>query len=399
MRIEVATAPAAPNKDKGDLLEHLAGEVLRTQNYRVTEQVRVTASELDLLCQHDVNCRVLYVECKAYRDTLSANVLTNLLGKITFHKHDEGWLISTGPLGKDAKGFQHEWELKPTEERSKLSIYTPERVIELLTKSGFILPTPVHGALDVAGSADSIGEWTLLITTFGLFWAVSVLESGVPTGVLVYQARDGSAVKDTTLLRNLRATDTSLNTLDFEFINRTAVTSRGDSSVASGLQNVVQVQSGEDWTDYRPARPEHFVGRIEAQDRLLQLLESIAQQRTRTRVFAITGDSGMGKSSLVAKLRDRCRNVRHRNKYFLFAVDVRAATGPGYVAASLLAAFREAAVARFAVLGEEPLRVSDHADPVASPSIARFLADLESENKILCLVHDRRNRTTICGQG
>jgi hypothetical protein len=132
-----------------------------------------------------------------------------------------------------------------------------------------------------------------------------------------------------------------------------------------------------------------FVGRKEAQDRLLQLFDSISQRLTRTRVFAITGDSGMGKSSLIAKLRDRCRNVRHRNKFFLFAVDVRAATGPGYVAASLLTALRGAADAGFVTPGEGTLRVSDHADPLASPSIARFIAGMEKQEKVLCLVFDQ----------
>jgi len=114
MRIEVATPPTAAAKEKGDLLEQLAGQVLETQNYTVAKQVRVTASELDLLCRHQVTSRNLYVECKAHRDTLSANALKQLLGTTAFHNYDEGWLISTGPLGKDAKGFQQEWEEKPT---------------------------------------------------------------------------------------------------------------------------------------------------------------------------------------------------------------------------------------------------------------------------------------------
>ena len=388
MRIEVATVPTAPNKDKGDLLEQLAGQVLKTQNYAVDEEVRVTASELDLLCKHRVSQRRLYVECKAHRDTLSANVLTNLHGTVTFRKYDEGWLISTGPLGKDAKGFQLEWEEKPVEERSQLSIYTPERVVDLLINSGFIQPTPVQAALKAASSPESVGEWTLLITMYGLFWAVPRLESGVSTGVLVFRARDGSIVDDTTLLRNLRATDTTLNTLDFEVVNRGSA-GGADGGTTHNLPNVVQVQAGEDWADYRPARPEHFVGRKEAQDRLMQLFDSISQRRTRTRIFAITGDSGMGKSSLIAKLRDRCHNVRHRNKLFLFAVDVRAATGPGYIAASLLAALRGAADAGFAVPGEAHLRVSDHADPLSSPSIVNFLAEIEKEEKVLCLVFDQ----------
>ena len=53
--IEVATPPGTPAKEKGDLLEELAADLLRIQNYEVTKQLRVTATELDLLCKHNVN--------------------------------------------------------------------------------------------------------------------------------------------------------------------------------------------------------------------------------------------------------------------------------------------------------------------------------------------------------
>src|SRR5260370_126107 len=97
----------------------------------------------------------------------------------------------------------------------------------------------------------------------------------------------------------------------------------------------------------------------------------------------------MGDSSLAAKLRARSSNVRYRNKYFLFAVDVRAATTSGYIAASLLAAMQAARDAGFAAAGEEPLRVSDHADPLGSPSIARYFIELEKQQKVLCLTFDQ----------
>src|SRR5262245_19298895 len=102
MRIEVAMPIDAVTKEKGDLLEELAGEILKTQNYAVESQIRVTASELDLLCKHLVSQKSLYVECKAHRDNLGAGPLKQILGTIQFQSYDEGWLISTGPLGKDA---------------------------------------------------------------------------------------------------------------------------------------------------------------------------------------------------------------------------------------------------------------------------------------------------------
>ena len=132
MNIEVATSIDATTKEKGDLLEQLAVDFLKTQGYEIDTEVRIAASELDLLCKHKVNKRIVYVECKAYRETLSANILTQLLGTIDLNNYQEGWLISTGPLGKDAKGFQNVWENKPKNKSQKLSIYTPERVIEAL---------------------------------------------------------------------------------------------------------------------------------------------------------------------------------------------------------------------------------------------------------------------------
>src|SRR6266436_6505922 len=82
MQIEVASTPNTPPKEKGDLLEKFAKDFLRTQNYEVETQVRVTAAELDLLCKHRVNGRTLFDECEAHRDPLSSNELKNLLGTL-----------------------------------------------------------------------------------------------------------------------------------------------------------------------------------------------------------------------------------------------------------------------------------------------------------------------------
>ena len=85
MLIEVVKSQEAPNTEKGDLLEDLAEHFLKIQGYEVTKQIRITASELDLLCKHKISGKQVYIECKAQRETLSANVLTNILGKVDFH--------------------------------------------------------------------------------------------------------------------------------------------------------------------------------------------------------------------------------------------------------------------------------------------------------------------------
>ena len=77
MRIEVITPDGSTNTDKGDLLEILAGKLLKTQSYKVKEKIRVTASELDLLCNHKVSGKEIYVECRVrFNDGLWVNDLT-----------------------------------------------------------------------------------------------------------------------------------------------------------------------------------------------------------------------------------------------------------------------------------------------------------------------------------
>ncbi len=383
-RIEVATSPGSPNKEKGDLLERLAEDLLRIQNYRVANQLRLTATELDLLCEHQVNRKTVYVECKAHRESLSADVLTKLLGTVHSKEYQEGWLISTGFLGKDAKGFQHDWEKKPNVESQKLSIYTPNRVIDALISAKMVKLPPRDSAFEIIGNEDRIGDPMLLITEYGLFWTIACLEGGVPVGVLVYYAKTGNIVDEQALLRNLAQTDTSQNGLDFEYLLNFP-----KSDVESRLNQVVEVEHGETWADYRPARPQDFVGRKEAQEQIIHYLEDVRGERSNTRVFAVKGDSGMGKSSLIAKLRDRVQNRHHRRKFFIYAVDVRAATGANYILCSVLACLRKAAKSGFGTENPDDLKITNSANPFESPSIQEFLTQLEQRKQVICLVFDQ----------
>lgn len=388
MQIELAITRTEPPTRKGALLEELAAELLTAQYYDVERNVRTATSELDLLCRHKGNNRQVYVECKAHRRPLKADVLTKLYGTVQFRRYAEGWLISTGPLTRDAKGFQEEWNQRPQAEREKLSIYTPERVIDALIRSRLIVRPP-QSAIHPNGDIETrIGEWTLMITEFGRYWVQTILVSGVPEAVQVFSAKEGILVTDLVLLGRLKSTDSSLHDLDFEYRGRRAQVEHGKIREYR-QQTVVQVQEGESWDDYRPSRPKDFVGRQSAQDRILKLLEAVRTGKTSTRVFAVTGDSGMGKSSLIAKLRDRTRNSHNRKKFLMYAVDVRAASKPSYILASLLACVRHACTCRFIDFDECRLEISNYAQPLSSESIRSALELLRERARVICLVFDQ----------
>ncbi len=384
MDIQVLTPLEATTKEKGDLLENLASEFLRTQNYHVTQQVRVTASELDLLCRHNVNNREVYVECKAHKDNLSANVLINLLGTITFREYSEGWLVTTGPLGKDAKGFLDEWEKKPSIEREKLSIYIPERILTALINANIICDPPQSNTNAIVETVGlSIGEWALLITPWGKYWTAPVLKNGIPQAVTLFDAITGSMISDLSLFERLKDTEFELKNLDFFKPDGNEIPNNSCYAEAT----VIEVEFGEKWFDYRPARPEHFVGRRKAQRDILRFFSDAKRGRTDTRILAIKGDSGIGKSSLIAKMRDVATTSQKPNNLFLYAVDMRAANDASYIYSSLLNALRRAARCGFGCDGE--LRITNYRDPLQSESIKRFMEECSRKHELLILFFDQ----------
>lgn len=387
MKIEVALLPSSSTKERGDLLELLAEKLLSAQSYEVVNEIRFTAVELDLLCRHKISGKEIYVECKAYRDkNIDANTLKNLAGTLLFKDYSEAWLISTGSYGKEAKGFVKEWQQKPRDQAAQLSFYDPEKVISALISSGVIKSQPIDKSVEYLGSENLVGDWVLLVTKYGDFWVAATLSGGIPSGVICYYANNNELVTDKVLLQALSETDTTLNKLNFE-LPKSAKTKIIEIATEK-LVNVVEVQTGDEWSDYRPARPKDFVGRTKDINYIFDFLKSAKEKSTNTRIFAITGNSGMGKSSFMAKLTDKAGNKQNKNKFFVFAVDVRAATGPEYIYSSLLKALKKAQGAGFGD-SEIDLAISDVASPLNSETIKLYLESLEKQDQLITLVFDQ----------
>jgi Restriction endonuclease/Novel STAND NTPase 1 len=385
MKIEVASPTGAPNKEKGDLLENISKDLLEALGYDVIEEIRFTGVELDLLCKHKVNNKEIYVECKAQKEKIGAPILRQLIGTVVSYNYSEGWLVTTSDFGKEAKGFIEMWKGKPSNESSKLSFYSPVNIIEALQRASVICSQPNGKAEDQIGGAEFLGEWTLLLTSYGKFWAVYTLQGGAPHGVLLFNATNGRQIQDDETLNNISQLETNLAEYDLKI----GVQDLEDKkpSFTSTPPSVVEVQIGDSWDDYRPARPQDFVGRDEAQKELISFLKNANEKKSDTRIFAITGNSGLGKSSLIAKVRDRTRNKFYKKRYFTFAVDIRGAKTPSYISSALLKCFQQAQQSGFG--DPVDLQLTDPSSPLTSQSIARYLDTVERKGQVICLIFDQ----------
>lgn len=217
--IEIATPKNTTSKEVGDLLEELATSVLQTQGFEVANEVRFVASEIDLLCRHKISRERVYVECKAYRDTVVTGAqLRQLLGTVQFEKFSSGWLFSTGVLSKDAKGFVETWKERDEAERRMLRIYEPESFINLLIETSIVIDT-VRIPFSNTSFGKNIKKWILLITPFGKYWTAVINQPGIPMYAVCFNAHDGTPTSDT-VLPQIKATNTSINELDFKSLSK-----------------------------------------------------------------------------------------------------------------------------------------------------------------------------------
>lgn len=130
--IEVAVTEGTSTTERGKLLEDLMHDVFDAIGYTSGPAIRVTGMEIDVTATHKVTNEEVYAECKAYREPIPADAFAKLLGNVIQRRVNQGWLVSTSRLSKDAEGWKTDWENRAPEERRKLQIYHPPRLLELL---------------------------------------------------------------------------------------------------------------------------------------------------------------------------------------------------------------------------------------------------------------------------
>ena len=396
LSIEVTVKEGDSSTQRGSLLESLAKRVLTSLQYEhVSTAVRVTGCELDLTAREKQSTAQVIVECKAYRDkTISADVLSKMLGNLFVHDYASAWLLTTANLGKDAKGLVDKFKDKPVEERQKLRVYGPKELIELLISTGQVCSPET---LQLPNALHALSARTLLLTDIGEFWAVTAVggDTGIADTVMVFDAPSGKAIANAALIKQLSERDSNLRSLRWISAEEELATS---SLMAEGLRqeldSIAPVPVADDWSDYRPARPEDFVGRDEILTDIVKFFEEVRLSSSGTRLLAIKAPSGWGKSSFLIKLRSHCLNIRNRNKFFLYSVDCRTATSLRYPELALKRCFDEAIESEFIDGKKNSSQINSAGQPFADSSIQSILEQLRRQNKVIVLFFDQFEEIT-----
>lgn len=275
---------------------------------------------------------------------------------------------------------------KPSEERKKLTIYTADRIVELLIinrvvvdAKSLICKLPENFVYN--------DKSTLFITNIGKYWLfIGSFNSGtIANSVIAFEATSGERVCDEESLKRLKEVKSIYSEYDWRLEKGQNIKRKDNVE----FQDIVTVMSGDTWSDYRPSRPIDYVGRKCLIASVFSFFDDVLCRQTNTRLFALKSPSGWGKSSTILKLIDEAKKRGKSNKYFIFAVDVRTALSNRYAELAFKNCLECAIKESFIPFEKEEISIGDITNIVDTDDIKRIFSYLSENGKEIILIFDQ----------
>jgi len=377
-QIQIYTDPSASAKEKGDFFEDLLRKVMETQRYRVTQQIRFTGTEIDLLCEHmDRPHDTALVECKARANIVAADIKTFAYDVVVSKRAEYGFFVHTSEIIHEAAGMVHELRERYPKQ---LIFWGPDKIIELLEHCQLIAPLTESPQKDVLMPSKRI----LLYTYLGRFWVTIFTNGVIPTHYHVADASNASNKIDDETTKWISNID--------ELQGLSRIDSTRTPAIIKPIltfDSVAEIQEAEQWDDYRPVGAKFFVGRKDIRHRLYQFIRAPLTGASSRRIFFVEGKSGWGKSSLIAELRARSRNKRNRNLFYILAVDSRSANTSEFVSLAVAKLVTGAATNGFIPTKFSDINITSAYDTLASSEMQNLLSWLKENKRVLVIIFDQ----------
>ncbi|WAM28340.1 nSTAND1 domain-containing NTPase [Myxococcus sp. NMCA1] len=371
------------NDQRGSFFETLMAKALRKMRFGVTSRVRFTGMEIDLLADNLDTRQRIFAECKFQNEPIQSGVLTDLLGKALIHKVDLVYLFSTSRLGKEAKGLLDQRERDSDARGARIAFVGPDQLASLLIDALSLPPPPDNAAKTHTGNG------TLLITSEGEWWAFEQSTNGIPSRVTIYPASSKPTSSFEPLCESLKEAELWLG---LEIADGSLITTKANNLPAPAPAEdelITTVNMADRFDDYRPCRPQDFVGRLDLQKQVWSFLGNVAKEQTSTRIVCISGPSGFGKSSIVLKLSDRFKNKKWKKRLSLYPVDVRSAKGPLFITKALHSALQDAVDTGFISVKNNQISITSTEAPLSSDSVQEALKALKNQQRVLAIFFDQ----------
>lgn len=375
---------------KGKFWEKLVADLLRKRGFTVVQGIEFTGMEADCLAENLETHQKAWVECKFHKENIDAPVLNKLLGTAFRKEVTFAYLFSTSEPGSNAKGVIHEENEKNQQQpdrRPRLVFVGSEELAQWFMDTNGII-TPELGQKNIG----LVNLFTLLITPDQILWVAEETEDGEPCRAIIFPTSDKEKIN----LDKLCADFSRLNLWQgLEIIDGSKINKKTEQqyyfSSEINKEVVSPVGVAESFEHYqRPCAPQYFVGRSSLREKFFDLLNNVKDGRDLTRIVCFSGRSGLGKSSLVLRLQKDCSDIKYKNSFYLYHVDVRSAKGALFIVSAIRSAIQKSIEEGFIDLPGHKISIESIEQPLfSSASVQLALEKLKSSRRVLTIFFDQ----------
>lgn len=368
---------------KGGVFEDMIRTIVSTEGYEITQNVNFAGLEIDLLANHKVRKHeILYVECKAKKKPASTEIKNFSFG-VNHQNASHGYFIHTEELDHQAAVLRKEIIESEKVEYKKLSFIGPSEIMDILARADFIEPLNLKQK-----SKKLTTKLILALTYFGKYYVYIVADNNLPSAFGVIDASDAKKIIADDTIKLLKENIRDLEGL--EYLPISSPKALPAIKTMAELDTISEVATGERWYDYKPTNPDYFVGRDNLLKSTLDFFEDVRNNSTDKRVFYLEGKSGWGKSSFIARIRERA-NGKNKKKYFVYAVDYRSALSPNFASVAFSKLIEKAIDSGFIPkrMAGPNFKITSAYDILSSEQVKDMFQYLNDENKVLVLIFDQ----------
>lgn len=390
-RFKVVVPKEWDKRTKGKYWEDLSAPLFRKQRWQVTNDIEFAGMQADIWVNNLDTNESLLIECKFQQDLIECKVLSQLVGSALAEDAHYAYLLSTSELNPRAKAHLQKYENKIP----KLVFWGPDRLAEVFMDLNNIkIPELNHKNI---GHVETI---TLLAThTKEFFWVVEEIgNNGEPFRALIFpiSEKENSINIDewSAYFSRNELSWQGLEIVDGSTLNSNDHEKRSLISEANKI-TVSKINHADSFDDYhRPCRPQDFVGRPESQAKFWKFVQCVKDNNTQLRIVCFSGGTGLGKSSLVLKLKADCNQKdEYKDSFYFYDVDVTSVNPEKatlFVISVIRKAFQETIDMNFIELPDHKISIESTEPPFfASQSIQLALQKLKQSRKVLVIFFDQ----------
>ena len=274
-QIRIEVKEGASQKEKGDFLEDTFRSLMERQRYQITQRVRFTGTEIDLLCEHlDRRSDTALVECKA-KITVVADDLKNFaFDLLVSRKANHGYFVHTSELQQAAAGIREELI---RDHGSSITFLGPEKLVELMVGANLVNAPPTQEDTASAVPTKKILLYTPHQKAWVCVYAVGTTAShysvasasGKPFGEIDFKTIQNYLNEE---LQGLELLPDPLSLSHIPFPQK-------ENEV------IAEVQESQEWPDLRPVGSKFFVGRDVIAQKLYHFVRAPIDEGLSPQVF------------------------------------------------------------------------------------------------------------------